>query len=107
MSKWIAASFLVLGGALLAFLLAFRNPVREQAPVFSGEAATLYRETCAVCHGARGEGIGELGLPLRGRALPVSVIRETIRRGRNKMPALPHIRGEALQALARYVHELP
>lgn len=107
MGKWVAASFLVLGGALVVFLFIFRNPKQEEALLTTGEGAVIFAQTCAACHGERGEGRRELGNPLRGRALPLAYIKEVIRRGRNRMPALPHIRGEALENVARYVNRLP
>ena len=106
MDKWVVASFVVLGGALVVFLLMFQNPRQEEAPLTSGDGLAIYSQTCAVCHGERGEGRRELGNPLRGRALPPAYIKEVVRRGRNKMPALPHIQGEALENVARYVNEL-
>ena len=111
MGKWVVASFLVLGGAFVVFLLIFQNPRQEERLLTKDErlleGAAIYTQACAVCHGARGEGKGGLGNPLRGRALPPAYIKEVVRRGRNKMPALPHIQGEALENVARYVNRLP
>ena len=107
MDKWVVAAFLVLGGALVVFLLLFQNPAQQEAAITTGEGAALFAQTCAACHGERGEGRSELGNPLRGRALPLAYIKEVIRRGRNRMPALPHIQGEALESVARYVNRLP
>ncbi len=107
MDKWVVSAFLVLGGALVVFLLIYQNPQQEEAVVTTGEGAVLFAQTCAACHGERGEGRRELGNPLRGRALPPNYIKEVIRRGRNRMPALPHIQGEALENVARYVNRLP
>ena len=106
LGKWVVISFLLLGGALVAFLFIFQNSRQEEALLTTGDGAMLFAQTCAACHGERGEGRRELGNPLRGRALPLAYIKEVIRRGRNKMPALPHIRGEALESLARYVNGL-
>ena len=107
MGRWVAAAFVVLGGALVVFLFIFQNPRQEEALLTTGEGAALYTQTCAACHGERGEGRRELGNPLRGRALPPAYIKEVVRRGKNKMPALPHIQGEALENVARYVNRLP
>lgn len=107
MGKWLLVlPFLALGGALAAFLLFFQSPKREESLLTRGEGAAVYRRTCARCHGARGEGAGGLGRPLAGRALPVALIKEIVKRGKNKMPALPHLRGEALENVARYVNRL-
>ena len=107
MGKWVVASFLVLGGALVVFMLLFQNPRQEEALLTTGDGAAVYSQACAVCHGARGEGKGGLGNPLGGRALPPAYIKEVVKQGKNKMPALPHIRGEALENVARYVNRLP
>ncbi len=107
MGKWIVFSFLVLGGALVVFLLIYQNPQQEEAVVTTGDGAAVYAQTCAACHGERGEGRRELGNPLRGRALPPAYIKEVVKQGKNKMPALPRIRGEALENVARYVNRLP
>ena len=106
MGRWVVASFLLLGGALVVFLFLFQNPKQEETLLTTGEGAAIYSRTCAACHGERGEGRLELGNPLRGRALPLAYITEVIRRGRNRMPALPHIRGEALENVARFVNGL-
>ena len=107
MGKWVVASFLVLGGALVALLLIFQNPEQKETLLTSGDGLAIYSQACAACHGERGEGRRELGNPLRGRALPPNYIKEVIKRGRNRMPALPHIRGEALENVAEYVNRLP
>ena len=107
MGKWVVVSFVVLGGAFVAFLLVFQNPRQEETPLTTGDGGAVYRQTCAVCHGERGEGKGGLGNPLRGRALPRAYIKEVIKRGKNKMPALPHIKDEALENVAGYVNRLP
>ena len=106
MDKWVVASFVVLGGALVVFLLIFQNPRQEETILTSGDGLAIYSQTCAACHGEHGEGRRELGNPLRGRALPPAYIKEVVRRGRNRMPALPHIQGEALENVARFVNEL-
>ena len=106
MGKWVVASFVVLGGALVVFLLIYQNPQKEEPLLTTGEGVALYAQTCAACHGERGEGRRELGNPLRGRALPPVYIKEVVRRGRNRMPALPHIQGEALENVAKYVNSL-
>ena len=107
MGKWVVISFVVLGGAFVVFLLLFQNPRQEEALITTGEGAAIYTRTCAVCHGARGEGRGGLGNPLRGRALPLAYVKEVVKQGKNKMPAMPHIREEALENVARFVNRLP
>ncbi len=106
MGKWVVVSFLILGGAFVVFLFIFQSPRQEEALLTTGEGATIFAQTCAVCHGARGEGKGGLGNPLRGRKLPAAYVKEVIKRGKNKMPALSHIQGEALENVARYVNRL-
>ncbi len=107
MGKWVVVSFLALGGAFVAFLLVFQNPERKETSLTTGDGGTVYARTCAACHGAHGEGKGGLGNPLRGRALPRAYIKEVVKQGKNKMPALPHVRGEALDNVAGYVNRLP
>ncbi len=104
MRRWVVASFLAFSGALLVLLFAFQNPKREEMPLAKGDGAILYRQNCAVCHGVRGA--GGIGRPLRGRILPVALIKQIVQRGQNKMPALPHLKGEALEDVARYVNRL-
>ena len=106
MGKWVVASFVVLGGAFVVFLFIFQNSRQEEALLTSGDGLAIYSQACAACHGERGEGRRELGNPLRGRALPPAYIKEVVRRGRNRMPALPHIRGEALENVAKFVNGL-
>lgn len=104
--RLLVFSFLAFGGALVAFLLLFQNPKREEALLTRGEGAAVYRQMCARCHGARGEGVSGLGRPLAGRALSAALIKEIVKRGKNRMPALPHLRGETLENVARYVNRL-
>ncbi len=106
MGKWVVASFLILGGAFVVFLFIFQNPRQEETLLTTGEGGAVYRQTCAVCHGERGEGKGGLGNPLRGRKLPAAYVKEVVKRGKNKMPALSHIQGEALDNVAGYVNRL-
>jgi glucose dehydrogenase/mono/diheme cytochrome c family protein len=66
----------------------------------------LYRQTCMVCHGDRGQG-GQHGggLPLTD-ALTVEAIVNTVANGRNDMPAFGAVYSpEALQDVAGYILE--
>lgn len=95
----IAVTF---SAVLLTVLLSYRKGRVGSLPETT-DPATLFRQVCAQCHGATGEGLTNIAPPLRGRSLPIASIKETIQRGRGRMPAQPLIRGEILEELAGYV----
>ena len=99
---------LLIGGGALAlavFLLGSQKWGLSTAPEDIEAMATpaLYARTCATCHGMRGEGRTNFAPPLRGLNLPIDIIKKRIRGGGQKMPALPFIKGAALERLAGYV----
>lgn len=98
------------GGAvvLAVFLLGSQKWALSTAPEDIEAMATpaLYARTCATCHGMRGEGRTNFAPPLRGLNLPIDIIKKRVREGGQKMPALPFIRGAALERLAGYVAEM-
>ena len=105
MSKWVSAGFLLGGSMLVAFLLLYRNTVLDTRPT-STVGAEVYAQACMQCHGPGGKGRQGFIPPLRGRSLPVNLVKFIVRNGRNRMPAQPYIRGEALENLARFVNAL-
>ena len=105
MNRILMASILAGTGLLLTLLLAHRPAVMESVPA-STQGAAVFRETCAPCHGPQGEGMAGLTPPIRGRKLRVDEIKETVQKGRGRMPALPGIRGETLENVARFVSEM-
>ena len=65
----------------------------------------LYTETCASCHEANGEG-GVHGAPFTD-ALSEQVVTQTVRNGRNQMPAFGSLySSQDLRDLAGYVLKL-
>lgn len=86
------------------FLLGYR---RDLSGTLSSETEgkAVFRQVCAQCHGRGGEGMINLGPPLRGRNLPVPHIKRLIQHGGQRMPPLRFVRGEALENVARYVSE--
>jgi len=71
------------------------NPqAKEQQQVLN-----IYRDNCARCHGAFGEGFASNPV-LRGRNLQVEYIKDRIVKGRGKMPGFPNIVEPQLSKLA-------
>lgn len=107
---------IILGLALTLFIVLFvpfywaMEPSRQGAAVArqtreaAERGAVLYLETCAVCHGSRGE--GGIGLPLKGTSLDEDAIRKTISRGRpgTPMPAFDREEGGLLKS--HEIHDL-
>ncbi len=97
---------LLIGGGALAlavFLLGNRTILTAPGDIEAMATPALYARTCAACHGPGGEGRTNYAPPLRGLKLPLHIIKKRIREGGQKMPALPFIRGAALERLAGYV----
>jgi cytochrome c5 len=80
-----------------------------QAPVADPMGAATYRDRCAICHGDHLEGIPPSFPMLFGLGSRVSAAQATeiIHAGKGRMPAMPDLEGQQLQALLRYlrVHE--
>lgn len=77
------------------------NPqVQEQQQLLN-----VYRDNCARCHGAFGEGFASNPV-LRGRNLPLPMVMDRIQKGRGKMPAFPNIQEPILSKLAKFVSGL-
>lgn len=102
MGKVWAVGFGAAAAVLVAVLIAYRGGMFSEGPL-PEEPAELFRQACGLCHGAGGEGRRNYSPPLRGRNLSPEAIMRIVAGGRGRMPAQPHIRGEALEKLARYV----
>jgi mono/diheme cytochrome c family protein len=105
LDKIFRIGFAVFAAALFVLLFWYRNTVIDGRPL-SAEAAVIFRDRCAPCHGAAGEGRVDLAPSLRGRGLSPYHIKDAVSKGSGRMPAQPHIRGEALERLAQYVTAL-
>ncbi len=105
MHKIFAAVFGAAAIVGVAVLLSYRQEVSFAVPegLDLMDAPALYQNTCAACHGERGEGRVNLTPPIRGRGLSAGHVKKQIQHGGPKMPAMPFIRGEALERLAEYV----
>jgi len=101
----LAVGFCIAGVLLIAFLLIKSQGGLSGDPgaFASMDGPAIFGRSCARCHGKLGEGIPNLTPPLRGRNIPLAHIKKQIQKGSLKMPALPFIRGKALDRLARHV----
>ena len=89
-------------------------PLPEEADADTAAGGQVYAQTCAVCHGANGEGMAAMGAPkltssagwIYGSTLPQ--LQQTIRHGRNgQMPAQEQYLGnDKVHLLAAYVYSL-
>lgn len=89
-------------------------PLPEGADADTAAGGQVYAQTCAVCHGANGEGMTAMGAPkltssagwIYGSTLPQ--LQQTIRHGRNgQMPAQEQYLGnDKVHLLAAYVYSL-
>lgn len=111
-------SFPNIEGASLAALLEFlRTPVatgeekelalpgQSEQPFFNSAGGTVYRDHCAMCHGARMEG-NPPAIPTLagvGNRLTKEQITARIHEGKGAMPPMPQIQGAELDALLRYL----
>jgi glucose dehydrogenase len=105
--------------SLIEFLRTGGSPEQKKemsaAPAESAQAATdqagaaVYRDHCAICHGDKREGIPPSFPMLIGLGSRLSAPQTTamIHTGKGRMPAMPDLEGQQLQALLRYlgVHE--
>ena len=65
----------------------------------------VYRDNCARCHGAFGEGFAS-NPELRGKKTPVENVKQIIKQGIGKMPAFPNIQEPLLTRLSEFVSKL-
>jgi ubiquinol-cytochrome c reductase cytochrome c subunit len=89
----IGATTLLLGGTGLA-----------QA---QGGAESLYRQNCAGCHGASGEGRGSRGVLVDNPAArDAGAVEDVVREGTGGMPAFSHLSDDEVAAIVGHVVEL-
>jgi hypothetical protein len=65
----------------------------------------VFREKCSACHGEHLEGVQDLGPTLVGvgSRLNAAQVTKTIHEGKDKMPQVPDVAGNDLQALLRFL----
>lgn len=80
---------------LLGSLLAPWTPLHAASVGDPGRGASAYQSTCLACHGPGGEGVPNLGLPLKGSAFVAGKddqqMLEFVKKGR--MPGDPELKG--------------
>ncbi|MFU8856836.1 MAG: c-type cytochrome [Deferrisomatales bacterium] len=72
------------------------------APSDAADAAALYQDLCAGCHGDGGEGVGDLP-PLFDAGGDLDYVAAFIRDGGADMPAFPYLTEEEVEGLAVFV----
>jgi mono/diheme cytochrome c family protein len=101
---------IVRGVILLPFVAACSSWVAAQ-----GDAASLFKSKCALCHAEDGSGNSPTGKALKARDLRSeetqkrsdAELTEVIAKGRNKMPAFGQkLKPEQIQQLVAYVRQL-
>lgn len=83
-------------------------------PAFAAPSgASLYRENCASCHGAKGAGDGPVAAKLKPKPsdltksrLEASAIAGVVKNGKNACPKWPSLSDEEISALADYAKSL-
>ena len=97
----ILVPVLIVLGAGFVYLLWHGGGI-DLGPV---DGPSLYRVTCARCHGAKGEGIPP-AKTLLGKSRTVEEIKSRIREGGQQMPPFSYLSPEKQDALAGYVKAL-
>ena len=105
LKKAILILILVCVAAGLVFIMSYRSDFSASVSGATG-GAKVFQETCAQCHGFKGEGRVNLTPPIRGRNIPVGRVKAIVQGGGQKMPPLPFIKGEALENVARFVSRM-
>jgi mono/diheme cytochrome c family protein len=108
LNKFFVAGFGLFAGILLAVLVFFGGgPQSGGSGAFASmDGAAIFGQSCAQCHGKVGEGVPNLTPPIRGKNLPAARIKAQIQKGGQKMPAMPFIRGAALERVVKHVSGL-
>ena len=77
----------------------------QSSQTANAAGATVYASRCAICHGDRREGIPP-SFPMLigvGSRMSEPQIADLIRRGKGRMPPMPNLQGEELQALLEFL----
>jgi quinoprotein glucose dehydrogenase len=95
------------GAALVSCSRNGTNPTPLQPVALSGPAS--YTKNCVGCHGPKGEGVKDVGVPLLKLGVRIphdDQIRHIIRNGRGKMPGYQQMSDAELDALIAYIKTL-
>lgn len=87
--------------AVVAVLLTIMAAVPEAS---SASGAALYRDRCAPCHGARGQGARFAPRIIAG--LPENQVRKVLVEGRGKMKPIQGASADQIAAIAKHVSTL-
>jgi tetratricopeptide (TPR) repeat protein len=81
-------------------------PAETEAPALAADGAAVYAQSCAVCHGALGQGGSGPRLAGNPRVQDAAFVRRVTEHGRGMMPAFRFtLTGEQLEAVVAYVSE--
>ncbi|HKO54953.1 MAG TPA: cytochrome c [Thermoanaerobaculia bacterium] len=83
-------------------------------PLFAADGPALFKQQCAVCHGAKGDGntpagksmkVKDLGSP-DVQKLTDAQLADVITKGKGKMPAFPRLSAADVKALVGVIRSL-
>jgi mono/diheme cytochrome c family protein len=101
----VILTVVVAGFVSALIVLSLYGGVDDYTPA-TDDAAVIFREACARCHGEGGAGGVGIGPRLAGQGEAPEEVVEQIVEGKGRMPRFPNIRGRALDNLAAYVQGL-
>jgi len=102
MKRWLPFIVILLI-ALLSGIYLLLNTTRSTYYPQTDQPGVIYREACAGCHGARGEGEHLIYPELAKEVLNRGRAQQLIMNGSMMMPAFIYIKGDTLKALLDYV----
>ena len=101
----LAMAMLVLAFLSVLIVLSVLGGQDNYTPT-TDNAAVIFEEACARCHGPKGLGGDTKGPRLAGRAVNRDEAKRQVVEGHGRMPRFPNIGGGALENLADYVNGL-
>ena len=104
MKRWLPFILLILTAIFFSVYFFLFDRINLYKPQTSNPAV-IYREACADCHGAKGEGSGLFYPELQGIALTAKEIKQFVRNGALLMPSFPNIPDSVLQKLSEYISD--